>query len=144
MLYKERRHPRVVNKELIQRQKATDFLYEQMVFWGGKGKKLIELTHKCLLNGHIVEAARFMKEFNDVNNRAIDIAAKLAPYQSAKHASIEINSKITKQYVIVAPRISRDAQDWLTTIKQDQKSLPKPIEIPQKPTYEEIEEAQYE
>lgn len=144
MLYKKRRHPRVVSKELIQRTKATDFLYEQMIFWGGKGKKLVELTYKCLSNGHIVEAARFMKEFNDVNNRAIDIAAKLAPYQSAKHASIEINNKVTKQYVIVAPRVSRNAQDWLTTVKQDQKLLPKTIPIPQKPTYSDIEAIDYE
>lgn len=144
MQYKKYKHPRVVNKELIQRTKATDFLYGQMLFWGDEGKKLVKLVYKCLQSGHVVEAGRFMREFNDVNNRAIDIAAKLAPYQSPKLSSTELNTKKTTKFVIVVPNVSKTPQDWLGAIQKDQRLLPKPVEIPQKPTYPDVEAIDYE
>lgn len=144
MRYRSRRHPRVVNSDLIQRRKATDFLYEQMLFWENEGKKLVSKVYDLVYSRSGIEASRLLREFSDINNRAIDVAAKLAPYQSAKRASIDVKTTNVKQFVIVAPRVINSADDWYRTIQKDQKLLPKPIKAIDSYSSDQKEASNYE
>lgn len=142
MQYRTRRHHRVVNNELVQRHKATDFLYSQMLFWGEEGKKLLKVVYHCVSTQSGIEASKLLREFSDINNRAIDIASKLAPYQSPKLSSTEINTKKVTKFVIVAPKVIKNVSDWEKLVSQDQKALPKPSMIQKSQEMEDLEVTQ--
>ena len=109
-----------------QQRKAIDLLYEAMFFWHGEGIRLIRDLRFALNSqslGH--EAANIAKIWKGVDDRWIDIAAKLAPYQSSKLSSMIIKKDETKRFVIEAPRVIADKQQWLELVAKEQKLLPK-------------------
>lgn len=114
--------------ELTQQQnKAVDLLYEAMLFWHSEGIKIIKtLQLKLNMEGAGREAANIAKLWKDVDDRWIDIASKLAPYQSSKLSSIAVKREEIRRYVIEAPRIIPDKREWLNVVSEDQKHLPKP------------------
>lgn len=110
--------------------KAIQLLEEAMLFWHGEGSKLIRRLDQTLnKEGQGRLAAEIAKVWRDVDDRWIDIAAKLAPYQSAKLSSIEVNKNETRRFVIVAPQVVPDKKQWLEKVVEDQKLLPKPTVI---------------
>lgn len=121
------------NDELTEKQrKAMDLLYDAMIFWHGEGLKLIKrLENNLNASGEGRMAANIAKIWKDVDDRWIDIASKIMPYQSAKLSNIQIKSTNIHKFVIEAPRVIKDKREWLDLVEQEQKALPKPIPIGQ-------------
>jgi hypothetical protein len=119
------------NEELLERQrKAVDMLYDAMLFWHDEGSKLIkQLKDKLNVEGEGRIAANIAKIWKDVDDRWIDIAAKLAPYQSAKLSNIQVTKNEIKRFVIEVPSIIEDKREWLSKVEKEQKLLPKPTII---------------
>jgi hypothetical protein len=114
--------PSLTEKQL----KAIDLLYEAMLFWREEGSKLIkQLIYKLNVEGEGRVAAQIARTWKDVDDRWIDIASKLAPYQSAKHANVVINKTETKRFVIEAPRVMEDKRAWAELVAREQALLPK-------------------
>lgn len=127
--------------------KAVDMLYEAMLFWREEGIKIIkELKYKLNSDGEGKLAAKLAMIWKDVDDRWIDIAAKLAPYQSAKLSSIEHKGGTIVRYIVEAPRRSKDNKEWLEQVEVDRLSLPKPIVISQQDNSfdQQIDDAEYE
>ena len=127
--------------------KAVDMLYEAMVFWHKEGVKLIKQLHtKLNEEGAGREAANIARLWKGVDDRWIDIAAKLAPYQSSKLSNIQITKTETKRFVIEAPRVITDKKEWLNLVDEEQKLLPKPVVVsqPMNGHGDDIDELEYE
>lgn len=110
----------------IYNRKAVDVLYENMIFYDEKGEKLFtDLRSKIYKDddkrGDLL--AKMAKLMSECKALAIECASKLAPYQSPKLESIEVNKKVTHRYVIQAPQQLRDADQWLKTINKPIKYL---------------------
>lgn len=106
---------------------ATKELEKAAAFWQAEGVKLIkQLIDKLNQEGAGREAAVIAKIWKDVDDRWIEIAAKIAPYQSAKKANVQVDVKHEKRFVIVAPTRTIDKKEWLQQVESDQKLLPKP------------------
>src|SRR5688572_200577 len=117
----------ILNNDESAASLATKMLEEAMVFWHNEGQKIIKLLIDKLNNeGEGRRAAEIAKIWRGVDDRWIDIAAKLAPYQSAKLSSVQINKKIEKRFVISAPQVIPEKKDWLEKVERDQAALPKP------------------
>jgi hypothetical protein len=58
------------------------------------------------------EIFRIVKMYGDNVERAIEVAAKLAPYVHAKLESVETKSEIEYKYVIQAPGQMASVDDW--------------------------------
>lgn len=133
---------------LSKRTKAVDMLYEAMIFWHGEGIKIInEIKRRLEENGNGKDAIALAKIWKGYDDRWIDIAAKLAPYQSPKLSSMELNNKTITRYVVEIPRKSESAKEWLKQAEIDVKLIPslsqKPI-IDLNGTDDTIDEAEYE
>lgn len=96
-----------------------------MIFYDEKGRKLFLdireylAKHEDKRGDLLAKMAKLMSECKAI---AIECASKLAPYQSPKLESIEVNKKVTHRYVIQAPHQISNADDWL-------KSINKPIKL---------------
>lgn len=103
----------------IYNRKAVDVLYENMIFYDEKGKKLfLDIREWIHTNDDkrgdlLAKMAKLMSECKAI---AIECASKLAPYQSPKLESIEVNKKVTHRYVIQAPQQLQNADQWLSSI----------------------------
>ena len=123
---------------------AIKYLEEAMIFWHDEGIRIIKALIKNLNDeGMGRQAAEIAKIWRGVDDRWIEIAAKLAPYQSAKLSSIEVNKKIEKRFVIAAPSVVPDNKTWLEKVEQEQKLLPKPQVIKNIIQDDTIDEAEY-
>lgn len=137
--------PLDVQIEDDKRTKAVDMLYEAMIFWHDRGQKLVKAVHhKLQIEGEGKEAAALMRLFKDADDRWIDIAAKLAPYQSSKHASMTIKKVEEKRFVIAVPPPIHDEKEWLKVVEKEQALLPKPNVIQNLFTDQTIDEAEYD
>lgn len=115
MQYKKKR----INKHIL-KYRAIDKLYEKMMFYdtaavvmGNKICKLLERSDKSLG----IELAGMYKTMGGFNNIVIDCAAKLAPYQTPKLQTVEVNKKIEHRFVIRAPLQSPNTANWLKAIE---------------------------
>lgn len=130
------------------RTKAVDMLYEAMVFWHDEGIKLInEIKHRLEQGGNGKDAVALAKVWKGYDDRWIEIASKLAPYQSPKLSSMEVNNKVTTRYIVEIPRKSATTKDWVQQAELDMKLIPS---LTQKPmidvlqTDDTIDEIEYE
>lgn len=73
--------------------------------------------------------AAMAKKMTECKQIAIECASKLAPYQSPKLESIEVNKKVTHRYVIEAPKQFKDSGTWLNSINKPLLKAPKEIII---------------
>ena len=128
-----------------EQRKAVDLLYEAMIFWHGEGLKIIKRLGYVLNNeGLGREAANLAKIWKGVDDRWIEIAGMIAPYQSSKLSNIVIDKKVLHRFVIEAPRVIQDKREWLSKVKEDQAALPKPSIITQMNGYDDtMDEAEY-
>jgi len=101
--------------------KATDVLYDKMVFYHEKAEKIALFLIKVVEQNNISRGDLLValhKDMNQFNNIAIECASKLAPYQSPKLESIEVKKDITHRFVVVAPKVINDSTTWLKTTMQ--------------------------
>lgn len=128
------------------RTQATDLLEEAMHFWHDEGRKLIQRLTKAVEEKDVRLAVSLAKVWKGVDDRWIEIATKLAPYQAPKMSAIEINKNETKRFVICAPQVIPDKKTWLEKVEMDQRLLPKPHVISNvvKEDSGLIDEAEYE
>lgn len=104
------------HKDLFKRT-AVEVLYDKMIFYDQRARILYAEIIKVLkkdkdtLRGDLI--AQMIKHMQRANDIAIDCAAKLAPYQTARLQSVEIDKKITHRFVIQAPQQSNNTQAWL-------------------------------
>lgn len=110
----------------IYQRKAIDVLYENMIFYDEKGKKLfIDIREWLAKNDDkrgdlLAKMAKLMSECKTI---AIECASKLAPYQSPKLESIEVNKKVTHRYVIQAPQQYNNSDQWLKAVNSPPKLI---------------------
>lgn len=128
------------------KSQAVALLEEAMLFWRGEGQKLIKQLIKAVEDKEIRLAVQLAKTWKGVDDRWIDIAAKIAPYQTAKLSSIEVNKTEVKRFVIAAPPLVPNKKDWLEKVEYEQKILPKPVVITNvlKDDDDTIDEIEYE
>lgn len=131
------------------RTKAVDMLYEAMIFWHKEGIEIIEEIKRRLQDsGNGKDALALAKIWKGYDDKWIDIASKLAPYQSAKLSSVELKGGTVTKYIVEVPRRARDPKEWLEQAAIDMKQIPhlnqKPIvNIVQDPE-DTIDEIEYE
>lgn len=77
-------------------------------------KEIIETIHKALakLNPKDPQIKFWYKEASEAQTRAIDCAHKLAPYDHAKLANIEIKQSIEHRMVIRSPQKVKSVEEW--------------------------------
>lgn len=112
------------------KKSATEILYEKMIFYNRRAIKLYADIRKKLkedsdkgepTRGDIM--AQMVKYMNAANDVCIECAAKLAPYQSPKLQSMEVNKKVTHRFVIQAPKQVEDSASWLAQSQAPMKLL---------------------
>lgn len=124
-----------------EQKKATDLLYEAMLFWQSEGIRLIKRIEFILdSNGDGRLALQLAKTWKDVDDRWIECARLLAPYQSSKLANTAAVKKEIKRFVIEAPRVIADKHEWLDAVASDQAKLPKPNIVMNGNSLEHIDE----
>lgn len=67
--------------------------------------------------------AQMLKHMQKANEVCIECAAKLAPYQSPRLQSMEVNKKVTHRFVIQAPQQIEDSNAWLEQINKPLKLI---------------------
>lgn len=115
-----------------------------MLFWRNEGKKLVQAIYSLVSTQDGKLAAKLANTFKDINDRTVEIATRLAPYQTPKLSSMELKSNKTIRYVIEAPKLSPNTSSWLKNIQEDQRLLPKPHQIINSNDTEDIEALEHE
>lgn len=103
-----------------------DVLYKAMVRYETQIPLMLHKIYELIKAEQPAIAAKIALALEKSQDKAIDAAAKLAPYKSARLQSIEVNAKVTKRYVVRSPSIISNTQTWLDKVSQEQKALPKP------------------
>jgi hypothetical protein len=136
--------PQDVQLDDDKRTKAVDMLYEAMLFWHSEGQRLVKrLYHKLNMEHEGKEAAAIARLFKDADDRWIDIAAKLAPYQSSKLSSTVVKKIEEKRFVVVLPPKIKDGKEWVNMVEREQAMLPKPNVVQQLFTDQTIDDIEY-
>jgi hypothetical protein len=118
--------PSEVSIDETKRNKAIDMLEEAMVFWHDEGIKIIKgLQHLLNMEGKGREAAQLAMLWKGVDDRWIEIASKLAPYQSPKLSSIENKNEVVVKHIVRPYARAKDHKEWLERVQEDEKYLPK-------------------
>lgn len=137
--------PDQVQLDEQKRTKAIDMLYEAMLFWHSEGTRIIKaLNHKLNMDGEGREAARLAAIWKNVDDRWIDIAAKLAPYQSPKLSSVETKTEVTVKHVVRPYTRAKDHAEFLARVTEDEKFLPKPQVVTNLYNDHTIDDIEYE
>lgn len=107
------------------RTKAVDLLYEGMLFWHDEGQKIVNRLKNLLeAQGNSKEGLALAKIWKDYDSRWIEIASRLAPYQSAKLSSVELKGGTVTKYIVEVPRRSATAKEWMEQADIDLKQIP--------------------
>lgn len=101
------------------KRKAVDLLYEKMMFYNDKARTILnaiiddmKADEKCDAKTRIMA----MKMLKDADEIAIDCAVKLAPFQSPKLESVEVNNKVEHRYVMRAPAQFKNTDEWAKAV----------------------------
>jgi len=99
--------------------KATDILYDKMITYDTKAKDILNALISSLKSQ---EKAQFDKikamylQMRQCDDIVIDCAHKLAPYQSPKLESVEVNKKVEHRYVLQVPQPMKTKEDWMNHV----------------------------
>lgn len=121
MLYKKVRKPSLKFKH-----KATDILYNKMMFYNDKATIITEALIKIVQTQQqargdlLIQLHRDLHKFNEIT---IECAAKLAPYQIPKLNSIEVRNEHVHKFVMLAPKTIQSKDKWLDAVKSEQKLI---------------------
>lgn len=116
----------------IQTVRAIDVLYQKMNFYSERAETMALEIYKILKEDpkprgdKLADMYKAMMRLNEI---AIECAAKLAPYQSAKLESIEVKKTVEHRYVIAAPKPVDNSANWLMQVDQEAKLLPSPQKV---------------
>ena len=116
MLYRKVRKPKFIYK-----RKATEILYDKMMFYHKKADDIAKFLISVIESGKMARGdllAQIHKDMHRFNDIVIECASKLAPYQDAKLQNIEIKQKVTHRFVVVAPRPIANTDSWLEEVEQ--------------------------
>ncbi len=105
-------HRNLINYGLL----ATDVLYRKMHTYDKEAKGILTfLIERIKAEG--VESVAHLKSLyvlmEKCDERAIECASKLAPYQTPKLESIEVKGKIDHRYVLRAPQTMKSVSEWM-------------------------------
>ena len=93
-----------------------EVLYDEMVFFRDKaiilGNKIASLL-RAEGTPRGVELFQLFKLMVENKERLVDIATKLAPYEHAKLASLDVKQETTVNFVIRAPAVVANTNDWI-------------------------------
>lgn len=116
MLYKKVRKP-----SLKYKHRATDVLYDKMMFYHTKAKDIASFIINVIESGKMARGdllAQIHKDMHRFNDIAIECASKLAPYQTPKLESIEVKKRITHRFVVAAPKPINNTETWLDEVSK--------------------------
>lgn len=104
---------------------AVTTLRDQMIFYRDQAEELcFRIMEALKSSGARPDLMAVMyKHMTEARKTAIDCAAKLAPYESPRLESIEVNKKTVIQHVIKAPTAISNTDDWLENAKTELKLL---------------------
>lgn len=137
--------PSDVQIDATKRNKAIDMLEEAMFFWHDEGIKIIKaLQYRLNSEGEGREAARLAMLWKNVDDRWIEIAAKLAPYQSPKLSSVENKNEVVVKHIVRPYARAKDSKEWLERVAEDEKYLPKPKVVQNLFSDHTIDDIEYE
>lgn len=99
-------------------RRATQVLYDKMLFYDQKGKtllkKMVDSLESSSDDKKRAELSIYCyKEMRKCDDLAIECATKLAPYQTPKLVSVESKTKAEHRFVIRAPRAPSSKEDWM-------------------------------
>lgn len=101
---------------VVLKRKAVDLLYQKMMFYAEKSQTILKAIIQDMNDNPEggdaklrIQAMRMLKESDEL---AIDCAVKLAPFQSPKLESVEVNNKVEHRYVMRAPAQFKSTDDW--------------------------------
>lgn len=106
-------------QKITMKRKAVDLLYEKMMFYHDKARTILtaiidDMNQNEQTDAKIrIQAMRMLKEADEI---AIDCAVKLAPFQSPKLESVEVNNKVEHRYVMRAPAQFKSTNDWAAAV----------------------------
>lgn len=109
------------SKDFVVSGKVTpkNVLWRKMLFYDEKAEELLKEIIICLKKSNPPRTeliALMAKKMFECNEMAIDCATKLAPYIHSKLQNIEVNKTVTKQFVIRAPMVAPNSQQWLDNV----------------------------
>ena len=67
--------------------------------------------------------AMMYKYYHEANKMCVDIAAKLAPYESPRLEAVEVTQKRITKFVIEAPTLSSSPEQWLENTRRELKMI---------------------
>lgn len=132
--------------KVTQKRKAVDLLYQKMMFYSDKAKFILEAIIKDMDCDEKADAKTRIKAFallKEADQIAIDCAVKLAPFQSPKLESVEVNNKIEHRYVMRAPAQFKSTEDWMKATgasENEQTEEIKPITQPTRLNIHDMED----
>lgn len=93
---------------------AVDVLHRKMHVYDKEAKEILTylISEMKAQNKNSPALKSLYQMMSKADEVAIECAAKLAPYQTAKLESIEVKSKIQHSFVIRAPQRIANLEDW--------------------------------
>ena len=112
--------------EKLYQKSAIEVLQEKMEFYDSKGTSLFialkqEMKNNGTSRGDLLVA--MTKNILHCHDMAIECAHKLAPYRNPKLQSIEVKKETIHRFVIQAPKIIKDSQEWLQSVNSESKLI---------------------
>lgn len=105
-------------------------LETEMLFWHQKGEQLYNFlidfvkAHQNLHNRNNANlVTQITKLLADTKSKAVDAAAKLAPFQLPKLQAIDIQNKSTVRFVVAAPPLAKSNGEWLANVEAEKEII---------------------
>jgi hypothetical protein len=110
-----------------------------MVTYDTKAKEILQTLIDYMNKQEKAQWDRIKDLYNKMrtcDDIVIDCAHKLAPYQTPKLESVEVNKKVEHRYVLQVPQPMKTKEDWMTHVgasKLTPEDKPKDLIIPKPP-----------
>ena|SRR6185436_12880668 len=117
----EQQAPEADTKAQDHPDSAVQTLRQEMIYFRDQAAVLLdtiiaELKKEPVRHDLIAQMVKYKMESKKM---AVDCAAKLAPYEAPRLESVEIKQKTVTKYVIEAPSIMKDPNQWLDNAKRE-------------------------
>jgi hypothetical protein len=143
------KHAKLIHRELMKYGLlATDVLYRKMHVYDKEAKEILAFLIKTVKDSPIANNAQLKSLYSlmeKADERAIECASKLAPYQTPKLESIEVKGKVDHRYVIRAPQNMQSVDQWMKytgaeRLKIEELNKEKPNKPPPTPSIHDFTE----
>ena len=95
---------------------ATDVLYRKMHVYDKEAKRILDFLITTIKSQPLANSAQLKSLYSlmeKADDRSIECASKLAPYQTPKLESIEVKGKVDHRYVIRSPQPMQSVDQWM-------------------------------